>query len=148
MIRLEELAVPDGLSDALDSARRGIGNLDRDSIGEAATSAARNVLPERWFRPKPRRWPFVVAALLLLAVIASVFLARQPLMAISSRAKSPDSPNPGAPEPDASDVVSGPVGSATLRDPASSGPEGTDLSQLLEIEIDSEDGQLSRISGN
>jgi hypothetical protein len=148
MIRLEELAVPDGLSDAFDSARRSIGALDRDSIGEAATSAARNVLPERWFRPKPRRWPFVVVALLLVAMIASIFLVRQPLTAVGSKAKSPDSPGPGTPEPDASDVVDGPVGSASLRDPASSGPEGADLSLLPEIEIDSEDGQLSRASAN
>jgi len=32
--------------------------------------------------------------------------------------------------PDASDVVTGPVGDAALRDPASAGPEGADLDQL------------------
>jgi hypothetical protein len=39
---------------------------------------------------------------------------------------------------DASDVVTGPVGSASLRDPATSGPEGADLDQLPII--DSDDG--------
>ena len=34
------------------------------------------------------------------------------------------------PEPDASDVISGPIGGASLRDPASSGPEGAQLDQL------------------
>lgn len=43
----------------------------------------------------------------------------------------PDDPSPG---PDASDVVTGPVGSASLRDPASSGPQGADLDQLPTID--------------
>jgi hypothetical protein len=146
MISLEEMTVPDGLSDALDSARRTIGALDLDSIGDAASSAARSVLPDRWFRPKPRRWPFVVAALLLGAAVAAMFLARQPLTAASSKAASPTGGNSGAPEPDASDVVTGPVGSASLRDPASSGPEGADLSRLLEIEVDPEEGLPSHAS--
>ncbi|HLY14456.1 MAG TPA: hypothetical protein VKR24_08900, partial [Candidatus Limnocylindrales bacterium] len=93
MIRLEELSIPDGLSDAVDSARRGLTTIDRDSIGDAATSAARTVLPERWFRPKPRRWPFVVAALLLLAMVASVFLVRLPQLS-SAPADEPDPSNP------------------------------------------------------
>ncbi len=36
--------------------------------------------------------------------------------------------------PDASDVVTGPVGSASLRDPATSGPEGAQLDQLPAID--------------
>ena len=42
--------------------------------------------------------------------------------------QTPDSP------PDASDVVEGPVGSASLRDPATSGPMGADLDELPTIE--------------
>ena len=41
-------------------------------------------------------------------------------------------------EPDASDVVEGPVGSASLRDPATSGPMGADLEALPSIEVDPE----------
>ena len=37
--------------------------------------------------------------------------------------------------PDASDVVTGPVGSASLRDPATAGPEGAQLDQLPDIEV-------------
>lgn len=36
---------------------------------------------------------------------------------------------------DASDVVTGPIGSATLRDPASAGIEGADLSQLPQARV-------------
>jgi hypothetical protein len=36
--------------------------------------------------------------------------------------------------PDASDVVEGPIGSARLKDPASSGPNGADLDALPRIE--------------
>lgn len=39
--------------------------------------------------------------------------------------------------PDASDVVTGPVGSSSLRDPATSGPEGAQLDQLPDIEVPS-----------
>ncbi len=45
-------------------------------------------------------------------------------------------PGAGKPDPDASDVVTGPVGSASLRDPATSGPEGADLSQLPEVDAE------------
>ena len=38
--------------------------------------------------------------------------------------------------PDASDVVTGPVGSASLRDPASSGLMGADLDRLPTIDVD------------
>lgn len=144
MVRLEELTVPDGLSGAVDSARRGLDALDRNSVGDAATSAARTILPDRWFRPKPRRWPFVVAALLLLATVASVLLLRAPLMTSRVTGKLSDGPSAGGPEPDASHVVSGPVGSASLRDPASTDHEGADLSRLLEIDVDPENGQPSR----
>lgn len=136
MIRLEELTVPEGVSDALDSARRGISALDRDSIGDAATSAARNVLPNGWFRPKPRRWPLVAVSLLIAAVFATVFLMRRPLTATLGVGPAGVPKHDADPVPDASDVVDGPVGSASLRDPASSGPEGADLSRLLEIELE------------
>jgi hypothetical protein len=46
--------------------------------------------------------------------------------------QTPDSP------PDASDVVDGPVGSAWLRDPATSGPMGADLDALPVTETDDE----------
>ena len=39
--------------------------------------------------------------------------------------------------PDSADVVTGPVGSASLRDPATSGPEGAQLDQLPDIEVPS-----------
>jgi hypothetical protein len=46
--------------------------------------------------------------------------------------------------PDASDVVEGPVGSASIKDPATSGPMGADLDQLPTIDpgdaIDDERG--------
>jgi hypothetical protein len=41
---------------------------------------------------------------------------------------------------DASDVVDGPVGSAWLKDPATSGPIGADLDALPAIDIPSGDG--------
>jgi hypothetical protein len=39
-------------------------------------------------------------------------------------------------DPDSSDVVSGPIGSASLRDPATSGPEGAALERLPIVESD------------
>lgn len=39
-------------------------------------------------------------------------------------------------EPDASDVVTGPVGSARLRDPATAPDEGAELENLPEIDPD------------
>jgi hypothetical protein len=48
-----------------------------------------------------------------------------------------ESSKDAATAPDASDVVSGPVGSASLRDPATSGPEGAQLDQLPVIEGES-----------
>jgi hypothetical protein len=44
--------------------------------------------------------------------------------------------------PDASDVVTGPIGSARLRDPASSGPEGADVDRLPTIEDPASDPGL------
>ena len=48
--------------------------------------------------------------------------------------------------PDASDVVEGPVGSASLKDPATSGPMGADLDALTPIDADGdaaiEDGSI------
>jgi len=49
---------------------------------------------------------------------------------------SPDQAIPESPEPDASDVVTGPIGSASLRDPATSGPEGAELERLPIVESD------------
>ena len=37
---------------------------------------------------------------------------------------------------DASDVISGPIGDASLRDPATSGPEGAHLEELPIVEPD------------
>lgn len=50
--------------------------------------------------------------------------------------QTPESP------PDASDVVEGPIGSAWLRDPATSGPMGADLDELptIDPEGDAPDG--------
>jgi hypothetical protein len=45
-----------------------------------------------------------------------------------------DHPNEEPAARDASDVISGPIGGASLRDPASSGPEGADLDRLPVID--------------
>jgi hypothetical protein len=47
--------------------------------------------------------------------------------------------------PDASDVVEGPVGSASLREPSTSGPMGADLDELPSIE---DDGSAPPSSGS
>jgi hypothetical protein len=41
--------------------------------------------------------------------------------------------------PDASDVVEGPVGSASLKDPSTSGPIGADLAALEPIDVPDDD---------
>ena len=41
--------------------------------------------------------------------------------------------------PDASDVITGAIGEAHLRDPASSGPEGAELDQLPIVPVDDVD---------
>jgi hypothetical protein len=51
-----------------------------------------------------------------------------------SHAVSTDPPKDLPAAPDASDVVSGPIGGASLRDPASSGPEGARLDRLPVID--------------
>lgn len=50
--------------------------------------------------------------------------------------------------PDSSDVITGDIGGAHLRDPATSGPEGADLEQLpiipadeVEPPVDSQEGE-------
>lgn len=43
-------------------------------------------------------------------------------------------------EPDASDVVEGPVGDSSLKDPATSGPIGADLDALVPIEVPPKSG--------
>lgn len=50
-----------------------------------------------------------------------------------------DDPLPVDPEPDASDVVEGPVGGAWLRDPAEPGKRGADLGELKPIDGDTGD---------
>lgn len=45
-----------------------------------------------------------------------------------------ESPKPTATAPDSADVISGPIGGASLRDPATSGPEGADLAKLPAID--------------
>lgn len=52
-----------------------------------------------------------------------------------------DVPGHMAATPDASDVVTEPVGFASLRDPASSGPEGADLDRLPAIDADADGGE-------
>jgi hypothetical protein len=52
-----------------------------------------------------------------------------------------DVPSKDRPGPDASDIVTGPIGSASLRDPATSGPEGAQLDQLPVT--DSDDGRVA-----
>jgi len=143
MLHLDEMAPMDGLSATLKSGQRTVARVGRDSVGAAAMTAVRTaqaVLPRDWLpwlRPRPRRWPFVVGALLLGSLVGILFLFRQPIMGMSEELAMPGTPHPQMPpDPDASDVVSGPVGDAELRDPATSGPEGADLTRLLEIEMD------------
>jgi hypothetical protein len=51
-----------------------------------------------------------------------------------------DDPLPVDPEPDASDVVEGPIGSAWLKDPSEPGHRGADLDELKPIDGDTGDG--------
>ena len=46
---------------------------------------------------------------------------------------------PVDPEPDASDVVEGPIGSAWLKDPSTPGSRGADLDALRPIDADPDD---------
>jgi len=142
MFQLHEIAPMDGIAGALQHGRRSLAAVDRDSVGDAARSAARTVLPSSWFRPKPRRWPVVAGILLVAALAGFLFLFRQPLATMSEAPKATSKPKPRVqPNPDASDVVTGPIGSSKLRDPATSSPEGADLSRLIEIDDDPDDGQ-------
>lgn len=50
-----------------------------------------------------------------------------------------DHPSEEPAAPDASDVISGPIGGASLRDPASSGPKGADLDRLPSIDVDADE---------
>lgn len=144
MFQLHEIAPMDGIAGALRHGRRRLAAVDRDSVGDAARSAARTVLPATWFRPRPRRWPFVAGILLVAALAGFLFLVRQPLATMSEAPRATSKPKPGVqPKPDASAVVSGPIGSSKLRDPATSSPEGADLSRLVEIDVDPDDGQAS-----
>ena len=64
-----------------------------------------------------------------------------------------DAPLPVDPEPDASDVVEGPIGSAWLRDPSEPGDRGADLDELKPIDGDSEEpsdegGAIDNLIGN
>lgn len=47
--------------------------------------------------------------------------------------------------PDASDVVAGPVGSAWLKDPATSGPVGADLEALEPIDVPDDDPTVKSV---
>ena len=146
MLHLDEMAPLDGLSATLKSGRRTAARVGHESVGNAARSA-QAVLPTEWLpwvRPTPRRWPFVVGALLLGSLVAILFLFRQPIIEMSQELGTPAKPDrQPSPEPDASDVVTGPIGDAELRDPATSGPEGADLGRLLEIEVDQKKVQPS-----
>jgi hypothetical protein len=53
-------------------------------------------------------------------------------MSTEQASKRPDAP-------DASDVITGDIGEARLRDPASSGPEGAELEQLPIVPADDVD---------
>lgn len=137
MVSLEEFPPVDAMSEALEAGRRGLASIDRESIAESARTAARSVLPDDWFRPKRQRWPFVAISLVIVAALAVMFLLRRPITLASSTGRSSDArqtgpdtlADEGPHEPDASDVVTGPVGSASLRDPAMNSPEGADQSK-------------------
>jgi hypothetical protein len=59
---------------------------------------------------------------------------------------SPDPATRETSEPDASDVVTGPIGSASLRDPATSGPEGAELERLPIVDSDEDVDNAKRLA--
>jgi hypothetical protein len=139
-------------SSALRSLRSQFGRIDLDALQQTATSLARASVPAAFAPPvrRRRRWP-IAGALIVLAVAVLAIVYMSPMIRRhtdpeddapdADRTRTPDSlravpRRPDLdPERDASDVVTGPVGSASLRDPSSTPDEGADLEQLPGVEL-------------
>ncbi len=80
MFHLAQMAPAETISDVVDSGRRTLASIDLDSAARSARSAAIEILPNDWFRPKRRRWPFVAGALVLGAFVSVLFLLRGPAL--------------------------------------------------------------------
>ncbi len=76
MVQLAQIAPAETFADVVESGRRTIASIDPDAVVRSARSAALEILPDEWFRPKRRRWPFVAGALLVGAVVSALFLLR------------------------------------------------------------------------
>jgi len=140
------------VSRALKSGRARLAGIDLDQLQRSATTMARSAVPAAFAPPvrRRRRWP-IAGALIVLAVAIVGILYMSPMVQrhddIDDDFPEPErTPTPGAQqadplrpdfdaERDASDVVSGPVGSASLRDPSSAPDEGADLEQLAGVEL-------------
>ena len=140
------------VASAVNSGRRRLAGIDLEALQKTATAAARATLPAA-FAPPPRhrrRWP-IAGALIVLAVAILGLLYISPIgrretetgddLLEADRTPTPDALRADPrrpdldPERDASDVVTGPVGSASLRDPSSAPDEGADLEQLPGVEL-------------
>jgi hypothetical protein len=98
MIELAHIAPADTIADVVESGRRTIASIDPDAVVRSARSAALEILPDDWFQPKRRRWPFVAGALLLGAAVSAILLVRGPAMQMiaSRRAQAEPWPEPVA----------------------------------------------------
>jgi hypothetical protein len=91
MIELAQIAPADTFADVVESGRRTIASIDPDAVVRSARSAALEILPDDWFRPKRRRWPFVAGALVVAAAVSLVVLLRGPAMQMmASRQAQPE----------------------------------------------------------
>jgi hypothetical protein len=143
----------DKASSALKSLRGRFARIDLDALHETATSLVRATVPAAFAPPAPRRrrWP-IAGALIVLGIAVLGILYMSPMLRRptetevdgpeANEARMPDAlrADPRGPDletgRDASDVVTGPVGSASLRDPSSAPDEGADLEQLPGVELD------------
>ncbi len=145
--------ISSAVESALDVGRRRLAGIDLDALRQAATAAARaTLLPAALAPParRRRRWPIAGALIVLaVAVLGLLYMSRM----VRGRAEQEDDlpeadgtltphdlrPDPRRPdsgtERDASDVVTGPVGSPSLRDPSSAPNGGADLEQLPGVEL-------------
>jgi hypothetical protein len=139
-------------SSALKSLRGRLARIDLDALQQSATSLARATVPAAFAPParRRRRWP-IAGALIVLAVAVLGILYMSPMVRRhtdpeddipeADRTHTPDALKADPrwpdvdPQRDASDVVSGPVGSASLRDPSSAPDEGADLEHLPGVEL-------------
>lgn len=145
MLHMDEMAPIEGLSESFKSGRRTVARVGRDSI-ETAARSAQAALPREWLpwlRPRPRRWPFVVGALLLGSLVGFLFLFRQPIIGLTEELAMPGKPDQMPPEPGGSDLGSGPGGNAEWSDPTTARLAIADLSRPHEVELDLDEAQSS-----